>query len=64
MNVTPLQKRIAERIEQHGGLNAAALVLGVNKGYLSRLASGEKDSPGDKLLRKLKLRRVVVYEDF
>jgi hypothetical protein len=57
-----LQKRIADLVLKHDGLNAAARVLKVDAGYLSRLASGEKDNPGDDLLRKLKLRRVVTYE--
>lgn len=57
-----LRKRIAELIEQHGSLRAAARVLMVDPGYLSRLASGEKDDPGDDLLRRMKLRRVVAYE--
>lgn len=57
-----LQKRIADLVLQHDGLNAAARVLKVDPGYLSRLASGEKDSPSGRLLRKLGLRRVVWYE--
>lgn len=57
-----LQKRIADLVLKHDGLNAAARVLKVDAGYLSRLASGEKDMPGDDLLRKLKLRRIVTYE--
>jgi hypothetical protein len=57
-----LQARIKELEAQHGGLNAAARVLKVDPGYLSRLASGEKDAPSNKLLRKLGLRRVVWFE--
>lgn len=57
-----LRQRIAELIEQHGSLRAAARVLMVDPGYLSRLASGEKDDPGEDLLRRMKLRRVVAYE--
>ncbi len=57
-----LQERIQELIEQHGSLRAAARVLEVDPGYLSRLASGEKDDPGETLLRRMGLRRVVSYE--
>jgi hypothetical protein len=57
-----LRERIKELEAQHGGLNAAARVLKVDAGYLSRLASGEKDTPSDKLLRKMGLRRVVWFE--
>lgn len=57
-----LADRIAELIEQHGSLRAAARVLECDAGYLSRLQSGEKDSPEDWLLRRMNLRRVVSYE--
>lgn len=57
-----LPERIAELVEQHGSLRAAARVLEVDPGYLSRLQSGEKDDPGDTLLRRMGLRRVVSYE--
>lgn len=57
-----LQTRIAELIEQHGSLRAAARVLMTDAGHLSRLGSGEKDNPGDTLLRRMGLRRVVTFE--
>jgi len=57
-----ISDRIAELIDQHGSLRNAALVLKVDAGYLSRLASGEKDSPGLVLLRRMGLRQVVTYE--
>lgn len=57
-----LRERISDLIEQHGSLRATARVLMVDAGYLSRLASGEKDDPGEDLLRRMKLRRVVSYE--
>lgn len=57
-----LAERIAELIEQHGSLRAAARVLECDAGYLSRLQSGEKDNPEVWLLRRMNLRRVVSYE--
>jgi hypothetical protein len=60
MNV--LQQRVKEVIERHGSIRNAARVLEVDWTYLYRLSRGEKDNPGDDLLRKLKLRRVVTYE--
>lgn len=57
-----LQRRIDELIEKHGGLVAAARVLQVDAGYLSRLRSGEKKDPGYAVLRRMGLRRVVTYE--
>lgn len=60
--MTVLQERIAELVERHGSIRAAARVLMVNHAYLYRLSTGEKDDPGEELLRRLKLRRVVIYE--
>jgi hypothetical protein len=57
-----LPERIAQLIEQHGSLRAAALVLQVDTGYLSRLQTGEKSAPGSLLLRRLGLREIVTYE--
>jgi hypothetical protein len=57
-----LEERVKELVTQHGSLRAAARVLEVDPGYLSRLKSGEKDEPSDDLLRRMKLRRVVTYE--
>lgn len=56
-----LQERIAELAAQHGDIRAAARVLKMDHAYLYRLSTGEKTNPGDDLLRKLKLRRVVSY---
>lgn len=58
-----LQKRISEKVAQHGSYRAAGAVLDFDHAYLYRLANGSKTDPGDKLLRKLNLRRVVVYVD-
>jgi hypothetical protein len=57
-----LAERIAELAEQHGGLRAAARVLGYDPGYLSRLADGTKSEPGKTLLRRMGLRKIVTYE--
>lgn len=57
-----LASRIAELIDQHGSLRAAARVLQTDAGYLSRLQSGEKSDPGVLLLRRMGLRQIVTYE--
>lgn len=57
-----IPERVAELIAQHGSLRAASRVLDMDAGYLSRLASGEKDDPGDLFLSRMGLRRVVTYE--
>lgn len=57
-----LRRRIQELAKQHGSLRAAARVLEVDAGYLSRLQSGEKDNCDDNILRKMGLRRIVNYE--
>ena len=58
-----LQERIKEKVDQHGSYRAAAAVLDFDHTYLFRIANGSKTDPGDKLLRKLGLRRVVTYVD-
>ena len=58
-----LQQRIAELAERHGSIRAAARVLSVDHAYLYRLSTGEKCDPGEDLLCKLQLRRVVSFSD-
>lgn len=60
--MTTLPERIHELVVQHGTLRAAARVLAVDAGYLSRLANGAATDPGDTLLRRMGLRRIVTYE--
>ena len=60
-NAVVLQDVLKQKIQQHGGVRAAARVLGISAPYLSRLARGEKIWPEDKLLKKLKVRRSVIY---
>ena len=57
-----LPERVHELILQHGSLRAAARVIGIDAGYLSRLASGEKVRPGKEFLRRMSLRAVTIYE--
>lgn len=57
-----LQRRVSDLCQQAGGVRAAAKALGIDFGYLSRLANGTKTNPSDEVLRKLGLRRVVTYE--
>jgi hypothetical protein len=61
--VSRLRGRIQELAKQHGSLRAAARVLQVDAGYLSRLQDGSKTEPSDDVLRKLNLRKVVNYID-
>lgn len=56
-----LRARIQELAKQHGSLRAVARVLQLDHGYLSRLQGGLKDEPGESVLRKLGLRRIVTY---
>lgn len=57
-----LSERIGELAYKHGSLRAAARVLQVDAGYLTRLADGSKARPGKELLRRMGLRQVIVYE--
>jgi hypothetical protein len=59
---TTLAERIDELVKQHGSLRAVSRVLEVDVAYLHRLKVGDKTEPGDTLLRRMKLRRVVSYE--
>lgn len=54
--------RIIELCNTHGSLRAAARVLRVDPGYLSRLRNGIKSRPSKTLLRRMKLREVITYE--
>ncbi len=60
--ITTLTDRINELVEQHGSIRNAAEAVGIHFVYLFRLQSGERTEPGDDVLKKLKLRRVVTYE--
>lgn len=58
-----LQNRALELIEAHGSVRAAAAEIEVDYTYLYRLSRGERKDPSDEVLRKLRLRRIVSYED-
>lgn len=58
-----LQERIRKIADHHGSLRAAASVLKIDHGYLSRLLGNGKTNPSDKVLRKLGLMRVTLYID-
>lgn len=61
MSIT-LKQRVAELIQQHGTLRAAARAIQIDVSYLSRLEYGEKDNPSELMLRRMGLREVVTYE--
>lgn len=61
VNNLELKEAIAELVERHGGVRAAARVLKISGAYLSRLNRGEKIWPDDKVLKKLGVRRTVIY---
>ena len=56
-----LKKCIENIIAEHNGLRAAARHLQCDPAYLLRLYDGEKKNPGDKLLSKLGLKKVITY---
>jgi hypothetical protein len=56
-----LAERVAQLCMQHGSLRAAARVLEVDPGYLSRLASGEKVRPGAALLKRMGIKARIDY---
>ena len=50
-------------ISSHGTLTAAARASGIDAGYLCRIAQGKHPQPGDETLRKLGIRRRVIYTE-
>ncbi len=56
-----LHDRIAEIEERCGGLRKAARVLEIDPAYLYRLKTGKKKNPSLLILRKLGLKREIVY---
>ena len=50
---------IAELVDKHGSVRAAARVLQVDSSYLHCLLHGKKNNPSAALLRKLGVRRIV-----
>ena len=57
-----LPERIRELVQRHGSLRAAAAVLRCDHAYLCRMQHGEKSEPSKEFLRKLGLRKIVIYE--
>lgn len=57
-----LRRRIQGLAKHHGSLRAAARVIDLDHGYLSRLQDGLKTEPSDETLRKLGMVRRVTYE--
>lgn len=61
MEYTKLQKAVLRKIDEYGGIRAAAAALKVSPSYLSRLGAGKKDNPNKELLEKLGIKRVVTH---
>ena len=61
MPKSDLQKRIDELVSEHGGLRAAARVVGIDPSYLNRLRQGDTAGATDKTLKKLGLKRIEQY---
>lgn len=57
-----LTESIERAVARHGSLRAAAKVLDINFAYLWRLKKGEKANPKPAVLRKLKVRKIVIWE--
>jgi len=56
-----LSDYIAQLEKMHGGLRKAARVLQIDHAYLWRLKMGQKKNPSLSILRKLGLKREIVY---
>jgi hypothetical protein len=54
-----IKRRIDELVDRHGSLRAVGLVLGIDHAYLYRLSTGDKVNPSERVLKKLKLKKIV-----
>ncbi|ENE1253994.1 hypothetical protein ABM187_004235 [Stenotrophomonas maltophilia] len=61
MREMTIKEAIDIEVQVYGSLREAAKHLGIDAGYLSRLANGEKENPGDYVLEQLRLQKKVVY---
>lgn len=62
-DTTLLQARMRELVDRIGSVSDTGKLLGVNKGYISRLRSGAQTNPNDAILKRLKLTRLISYID-
>lgn len=60
-NAITLRDAIAEASARYGSMRRLAEAIGVDVGYLSRLASGDRTEPSAGTLASLGLERVVTY---
>lgn len=60
--MTAIQQAIQALERKHGTLRAAARAVKLDVAYMHRLKTGEKENPGDQILRKLGLVKSVTYE--
>jgi hypothetical protein len=56
-----LRTKIKMLEQIHGGTRAASRATGVDPGYLVRLREGKKTNPSEATLKKLGLRKEVIY---
>lgn len=57
-----IRRRIEELEIYYEGLRRASRVLKIDVGYLHRLKTGKKNNPGAVVLRKLGLKKVIIYQ--
>ena len=57
-----LPERAKELINRNGSVRAASKAVGIEASYLHRMAQGKKFYPSDKVLTKMGLRRIELYE--
>ena len=59
--MSTLAKCIGRLVIKHGGLRATARATGLDAGYLSRLQSGSKEHPSERILMALGIESRVSY---
>jgi hypothetical protein len=63
MSAITLRKRVAQLVKQHGSVRKAARVLEMDSAYLYRIGSGEMTNPSDYILKRMGLKRSVIFEE-
>lgn len=58
-----IRRKIRALVKKFGNAHQAARRVGINPKYFYALRAGEKVNPGDAILRKLGLRRVMHIEE-
>lgn len=63
MTFKTIEDAIKHKIRIYGGVRAMSRKLNISPGYISKMSRGYKSEPGEDILEKLGLVRVVEYRE-